>query len=56
MRSKTNSNFRLEKRTKTILAIAKFKDAHVRGAFKSMMIDAQVSAAMPAPKKEKETK
>jgi len=52
MRSKTNSNFKLTKRTKTILAIVKFSDPHVRGAFKSMMIDAQVAAAMPAPKKE----
>jgi len=51
MRLKTNSNFRLTKRTKTILAIVKFSDPHVRGAFKSMMIDAQVAAAMPTPKR-----
>ena len=37
-------NFKLTKRNKTLLAIMSFPDAHVRGAFKRMMIQAQLQS------------
>jgi hypothetical protein len=37
-------NFKLTKRTKTLLGIMSFPDAHVRGAFKRMMIQAQLQS------------
>jgi hypothetical protein len=37
-----DKNFRMNRATKTALALHKFRDAHDRGAFKRMMIDAQL--------------
>lgn len=37
-------NFKLTKRTKTLLGIMSFPDAHVRGEFKRMMIQAQLQS------------
>lgn len=37
-----DKNFRLRKSTKTVLALGGFRDAHDRGAYKRMMIDAQL--------------
>ena len=34
-------NFKMKRSTKTLLALGKFKDEHVRGAFKRAMIGAQ---------------
>lgn len=53
---KTDKNFRLSKTVKSMLALIKFKDAHARGEFKRLMIDAEVSAirAKSAKLKEKE--
>ena len=41
---KPTKTFRLTKRNKTLLAIMSFPDAHVRGAFKRMMIQAQLQS------------
>jgi hypothetical protein len=41
---KPTSNFRLSKSFKNLLGNGKFKDAHERGHFKRMLIDAQLSA------------
>jgi hypothetical protein len=40
---KTSSTFKLSKRTKTLLALLKFKDQHDRNGFKRAMIDAQAT-------------
>ncbi len=37
-----DKNFRLTKRTKTVLALGKYRDSHDRGSFRRMMIDAQL--------------
>ena len=37
-------NFKLTKRTKTLLGVMSFPDAHVRGEFKRMMIQAQLQS------------
>jgi hypothetical protein len=37
-----DKNFRMLRSTKTALALGTFKDAHEKGAFKRMMIDAQL--------------
>jgi hypothetical protein len=39
----SDKNFRMKSSTKAMLALGKFKDAHARGAFKRMMIDAQLA-------------
>lgn len=41
---KPTSNFRMSKSFKNLLGNGKFKDAHDRGQFKRMLIDAQLSA------------
>lgn len=41
---KPTSNFRMSNHFKNILSNGKFKDAHDRGQFKRMLIDAQLSA------------
>lgn len=43
---KSTSTFKLTKRTKTLLALLAFKDNEQRGAFKRMMIDAQMASAI----------
>lgn len=48
---KPNSTFKLSKQTKRFMAT--FVDAHERGHFKRMMIDAQLSAQVK-PKERKE--
>lgn len=52
-----DKNFRMWKSTKTALALGKFKDAHDKGAFKRMMIDAQLheESARRAALKSKES-
>lgn len=40
-----DKNFRMKPSTKALLALGHFKDAHARGAFKRMMIDAQLTEA-----------
>ena len=51
-----DKNFRMLRSTKTALALGSFKDAHERGAFKRMMISAQLheEAARRAALKSKE--
>lgn len=39
---KPDKNFKMWASTKAALALTKFKDAHERGEFKRMMIDAQL--------------
>lgn len=39
---KPDKNFKMWASTKTALASGRFKDAHERGEFKRMMIDAQL--------------
>ena len=53
---KPGPNFKLSKRTKTVLALGKFKDEHDRGAYKRAMIQAEITASMkpPAGKKDRE--
>jgi len=41
---KPSKTFRLTKRNKTILGIMSFPDAHIRGDFKRMMIQAQLQS------------
>ena len=41
---KTTSTFRLSKSFKNLLGNGRYKDAHDRGQFKRMLIDAQVAA------------
>lgn len=43
---KPTATFKLTKRTKTIMACAGFKDQATRAAFKNMMIQAQMAAAV----------
>lgn len=50
---KSTSTFKLAKRTKTLMALLKFKDQHDRNEFKRAMIDAQLSAAVPQSFKER---
>lgn len=38
-----DKNYRMKNSIKTALALGKFKNSHERGAFKRMMIDAQLS-------------
>jgi hypothetical protein len=40
---KTTSAFKLSKRTKTLLALLKFRDQHDRNGFKRAMVDAQAT-------------
>jgi hypothetical protein len=47
---KTTSAFKLSKRTKTLMALLKFKDQHDRNGFKRAMIDAQATPVAFAPK------
>jgi hypothetical protein len=49
---KATANYRMSKATKTSLALAKFKDAHQKGAWKRAMIDAELSSAVQ-PRREK---
>lgn len=42
---KTDKNFRLSKTSKRMLALMQFKDEHDRGAFKRLMIEAEVAQA-----------
>ena len=44
--TKTTATFRLSKRTKTLLALSRFKTEEQRSAFRHMMIDAQVASSM----------
>jgi hypothetical protein len=37
-----DKNYKMKASIKTVLALGKFKDAHEKGAFKRMMIDAQL--------------
>ena len=41
---KPTKTFRLTKRNKTLLGIMSFPDAHIRGDFKRMMIQAQLQS------------
>ena len=41
---KPTSNFRMSSHFKNLLSNGKFKDAHDRGQFKRMLIDAQLAA------------
>lgn len=41
---KPTSNFKMSNHFKNLLSNGKFKDAHDRGQFKRMLIDAQLSA------------
>jgi hypothetical protein len=41
---KTDKNFKLNKETKRMMALFKFKDAHDRGAFKKSMVEAQATS------------
>lgn len=41
---KPTATFKLSKPTKTLLALGKFKDQHMRGHFKRMMIEAELEA------------
>jgi hypothetical protein len=52
-----DKNFRMSAATKTALALGRFKDEHDRGAFKRMMIDAQLheEAARRAALKSKDS-
>jgi hypothetical protein len=43
--NKPTSNYKMSKPTKTLLALGKFKDAHARGHFKRMMIQAELEAS-----------
>jgi len=43
---KTNASFRLTKYAKRLIALLPSKDAHERGAFKRMMIEAQLAASI----------
>ena len=57
MRARTTSTFKLSKRTKTMMALMKFKDDQARHAFKNAMIDAQVAASIvPRTAKERDAK
>lgn len=51
-----DKTFKMKSSTKAMLALGKFKDAHARGQFKRMMIDAQLTedAARRASLKAKE--
>jgi hypothetical protein len=42
---KPTKTFRLTKRNKTLLAILPFADAETRGAFRAMMVQAQLQGA-----------
>jgi len=52
-----DKNFKMKASTKTAMALGKFKDSHERGAFKRMMIEAQLQeeAARRAALKSKDT-
>lgn len=43
---KPDKNFRMSKRTKTMLALLPFKSQNDRNTFKANMIDAQLSASV----------
>ena len=43
---KPDKNFRMSKRTKTMLALMPFKSQNDRNTFKNIMIDAQLSASV----------
>jgi len=53
---KADKNFRLSKTSKRMLALMQFKNEHDRGAFKRLMIDAELAKAQAriAKLKEKE--
>ena len=53
---KADKNFRLSKTSKRMLALMQFKNEHDRGAFKRLMIDAELARAQAriAKLKEKE--
>lgn len=53
-----DKNYKMKASIKTALALGKFKDAHEKGAFKRMMIDAQLheESARRAALKSKEHK
>jgi hypothetical protein len=42
---KADKNFRLSKTSKRMLALMQFKNEHDRGAFKRLMIDAELAKA-----------
>jgi hypothetical protein len=52
-----DKNFKMKASTKTAMALGNFKDAHERGHFKRMMIEAQLQeeAARRAALKSKDT-
>lgn len=50
---KTTSAFRLSKRTKTMVALFKFKTQEQRNAFRKMMIDAQATPVAFSSKERK---
>ena len=57
MRARTGSTFKLSKRTKTMMALMKFKSDQDRHGFKNAMIDAQVAASIvPRTAKERDAK
>jgi hypothetical protein len=41
---KPTSNYRMSKLLKTSLALSRFQDAHLKGAWKRAMIDAELSS------------
>jgi len=54
---KPTATFKLTKRTKTIAALAGFKDQEQRNAFRNIMIQAQLAGAVvQRSPKERETK
>jgi hypothetical protein len=46
--AKTNSNFKLSKSTKRVLASNNFTNADQRNHYKNMMIEAELAASIPA--------
>ena len=50
---KTTSAFRLSKRTKTMVALFKFKTQEQRNAFRRMMVDAQATPVAFSAKERK---
>lgn len=49
---KTGKNFKISKQTKALLSLMTFDDSHQRGAFKRMMIQAQLASGTKVSSKE----
>ncbi len=57
MRVRTGPTFKLSKRTKTMMALMKFKNDQDRHGFKNAMIDAQVASSItPRSARERDAK